>query len=72
MGNVLYAIVFKGEIIEGFKPISVKAHMAKLLKADVDKMILPSQVRTFWNPKSCTAYTSFTFSVNVHHALPNG
>ena len=54
MGNVIYAIAFKGEIVEGFKPISVEAHIAKLLKADVDKMILPSQVRTFWNPKSCT------------------
>ncbi|MCH7741488.1 MAG: hypothetical protein IIB71_02360 [Proteobacteria bacterium] len=38
MSSVIYAIVFKGEVIEGFKPISVKAHMAKLLKADVDKM----------------------------------
>tara|TARA_B100001964_G_scaffold32808_1_gene34576 strand:- start:841 stop:1635 length:795 start_codon:yes stop_codon:yes gene_type:complete len=38
MSSVIYAIVFKGEIIEGFKPISVKAHMAKLLKADADKI----------------------------------
>ena len=38
MSSVIYAIVFKGEVIEGFKPISVKAHMAKLLKADGDKM----------------------------------
>ncbi len=38
MSSVIYAIVFKGEVIEGFKPISVKAHMAKLLRADVDKM----------------------------------
>ena len=38
MANVIYAIVFKGEIVEGFKPISVKAHMAKLLKADIEKM----------------------------------
>jgi len=38
MSNVIYAIVFKGEIVEGFKPISVKAHMAKMLRADVDKM----------------------------------
>ncbi|MFP6806208.1 MAG: hypothetical protein VB957_03335 [Pseudomonadales bacterium] len=38
MSNVIYAIVFKGEIIDGFQPISVKAHMAKLLKADVEKM----------------------------------
>ncbi len=38
MSSVIYAIVFKGEVIEGFKPISVKAHMAKLLRADGDKM----------------------------------
>jgi len=38
MSNVTYAIVFKGEIIDGFQPISVKAHMAKLLKAGPDKM----------------------------------
>ncbi|MBQ75755.1 MAG: hypothetical protein CMQ20_12145 [Gammaproteobacteria bacterium] len=38
MSSVIYAIVFKGELVEGFKPISVKAHMAKLLKADGDKM----------------------------------
>ncbi len=38
MSNVIYAIVFKGEILEGFQPISVKAHMAKLLRADIDKM----------------------------------
>ncbi len=38
MSSVIYAIVFKGEIIDGFQPISVKAHMAKLLKADIDKM----------------------------------
>ncbi|MEM7365549.1 MAG: hypothetical protein AAF525_16130 [Pseudomonadota bacterium] len=33
-----YAIVFSGELVEGFQPISVKAHMAKMLKADADKM----------------------------------
>lgn len=38
MSNVIYAIVFKGEIIDGFQPISVKAHMAQLLKADAKKM----------------------------------
>ncbi len=38
MSSVIYAIVFKGEIIDGFQPISVKAHMARLLKADIDKM----------------------------------
>ncbi len=38
MTNVIYAIVFKGEVVEGFQPISVKAHMAKLLKADIEKM----------------------------------
>jgi len=38
MSNVIYAIVFKGEILEGFQPISVKAHMAKMLKADAGKM----------------------------------
>ena len=38
MSSVIYAIVFKGEILDGFQPISVKAHMAKLLRADADKM----------------------------------
>lgn len=38
MSDVVYAIVFSGGLVEGFQPISVKAHMAKLLKADADKM----------------------------------
>ncbi len=38
MSSITYAIVFKGEILEGFQPISVKAHMAKLLKADATRM----------------------------------
>ena len=38
MASVTYAIVFNGEIVEGFEIISVKAHMAKMLKADADKM----------------------------------
>ena len=38
MASVTYAIVFSGEIVEGFQVISVKAHMAKLLKADAEKM----------------------------------
>ncbi|HIG41553.1 MAG: hypothetical protein ABGY96_16800 [bacterium] len=38
MASVTYAIVFNGEIGEGFQIISVKAHMAKLLKADANKM----------------------------------
>lgn len=38
MSSVTYAIVFSGQIVDGFQLISVKAHLAKLLKADVDKM----------------------------------
>lgn len=38
MTSVTYAIVFSGDIVEGFQLISVKAHMAKLLKADAAKM----------------------------------
>lgn len=38
MASVVYAIVFSGQVVEGFQPISVKAHMAKMLKADADKM----------------------------------
>ncbi len=38
MSSIIYAIVFQGEILDGFQPISVKAHMAKLLKADASKM----------------------------------
>ena len=40
MTAVTYAIVFNGEIVEGFQIISVKAQMAKLLRADADKMQL--------------------------------
>ncbi len=38
MSYVIYAIVFKGELLDGFQVISVKSHLAKILKADVDKM----------------------------------
>ena len=37
MSGETYAIVFKGEIVEGFVPETVKAQLAKLLKADVKK-----------------------------------
>lgn len=36
--SVTYAIVFSGDIVEGFQIISVKAHMAKMLKASPEKM----------------------------------
>lgn len=39
MSNVIYAIIFKGEIIDGFQLISVKANLAKLLKIDAEKMV---------------------------------
>ncbi len=39
MSSVTYAIVFKGEILEGHQIISVKAHLAKLLKADADQIV---------------------------------
>jgi len=38
MSSVVYAIVFKGEILEGFESFSVKAHLAGMLKADQEKM----------------------------------
>lgn len=38
MSSVIYAIVFNGQIVESFQLISVKAHMAKMLKVDADKM----------------------------------
>lgn len=38
MADVTYAIVFNGEIVEGFQIISVKAHLAKMLRATPDKM----------------------------------
>ncbi|MFT7245639.1 MAG: hypothetical protein ACI82A_003009 [Candidatus Azotimanducaceae bacterium] len=38
MADVTYAIVFSGEIVEGFQIISVKAHLAKMLRATPDKM----------------------------------
>ena len=38
MSSIIYAIVFSGEVVEGFQIISVKAHLAKMLKADVQKM----------------------------------
>jgi len=36
--SVTYAIVFNGQIVEGFQIISVKAHLAKMLKASPEKM----------------------------------
>jgi hypothetical protein len=38
MSDVIYAITFKGEILEGHQIISVKAHLAKLLKVGPDQM----------------------------------
>lgn len=38
MDSVVYAIVFKGEVLDGFQIISVKAHLAKILKIDANKM----------------------------------
>jgi hypothetical protein len=38
MAETTYAIVFSGEIVEGFQPISVKAHLARMLKASPEKM----------------------------------
>jgi hypothetical protein len=38
MAGPTYAIVFSGEIVEGFQVISVKAHLAKMLKASPEKM----------------------------------
>ncbi|MBV1877544.1 MAG: hypothetical protein KUG79_07875 [Pseudomonadales bacterium] len=38
MTDITYAIVFAGEIIDGAQVISVKAHLAKMLKADPAKM----------------------------------
>lgn len=38
MADVTYAIVFSGEIVEGFQVISVKAHLAKMLKASPEKI----------------------------------
>jgi hypothetical protein len=38
MSEVTYAVVFSGGILEGFALISVKAHMAKMLKVDATKM----------------------------------
>ncbi|MDG2072550.1 MAG: hypothetical protein P8J55_12710 [Pseudomonadales bacterium] len=37
MSSIVYAIVFRVAILEGFQPISVKAHIAKSLKADGDR-----------------------------------
>lgn len=38
MAETTYAIVFSGEIVDGFQAISVKAHLAKMLKASPEKM----------------------------------
>ncbi|MEX2489256.1 MAG: hypothetical protein WD356_06965 [Pseudomonadales bacterium] len=38
MTSVTYAIVFKGEILEGFQAFTVKAHLSQLLKVDAEKM----------------------------------
>ncbi len=38
MSDVIYAVVFKGEVREGFKADSVKAHLTKLLKLNSKKL----------------------------------
>jgi hypothetical protein len=38
VSTIVYAVVFKGEVLEGFQTFSVKAHLANLLKADQQKM----------------------------------
>ena len=38
MAETTYAIVFNGEIVDGFQAISVKAHLTKMLKAPPEKM----------------------------------
>ncbi len=38
MSSITYAIVFSGQILEGHQIISVKAHMAKMLKAGPEQM----------------------------------
>jgi hypothetical protein len=38
MSTDIYAIVFKGDIVEGFETAAVKAQMARLLKADAKKI----------------------------------
>lgn len=38
MSDVVYAIVFSGEVVEGFQTFSVKAHLSQMLKADANKM----------------------------------
>ena len=38
MRSVIYVIVFKGEILAGHQIISVKAHLAQLLKADANQI----------------------------------
>jgi hypothetical protein len=38
MSEVIYAVVFSGGVLEGFGLISVKAHMAKMLRVDATKM----------------------------------
>ena len=38
MGAITYAVIFSGGIVEGFAPVSVKAHIAKMLKVDATKM----------------------------------
>ncbi|MDB4150760.1 hypothetical protein OAD22_01935 [Pseudomonadales bacterium] len=38
MDAITYAVVFSGGVVEGFAPVSVKAHIAKMLKLDATKM----------------------------------
>jgi len=38
LSTIIYAIVFQGKVTEGVEIFSVKAHLAKLLKADAKKM----------------------------------
>ena len=38
MDAITYAVIFSGGIVEGFALVSVKAHIAKMLKVDATKM----------------------------------
>jgi hypothetical protein len=38
MSSIVYAIVFNGDLVEGFQGVTVKAQLAKALKADATKM----------------------------------
>ena len=68
--SVSYAIVFNGQIIDGFQIISVKAHLAKMLKASPEKISAlfsgkPVVIKRTTNKQTAIKYSTALKKVGV-------